>query len=253
MSKGETGQRPADEAEVAPDDVSTLLEATSEILSGRSFPETARALFDRAKSVTGARSGYVALLSDTGEGNEVLFLDAGGLECTVNPELPMPIRGLRAEAYTSGETVYDNEFKTSDWTKFLPAGHVPMRNVMFAPLVIEGTVAGIMGLANKDGDFTDRDAKLAGYFGSYAAIALRNARTMDTLNQAVSELEGALSHVKRLQGFLAICASCKNIRDDKGFWHDVEAYISEHSESVFTHSICEKCASTLYDEDPSKV
>lgn len=49
-------------------------------------------------------------------------------------ELPMPIRGLRSVAYETHKAVFDNDFMKSEWIQFLPPGHVPMRNVMFAPL-----------------------------------------------------------------------------------------------------------------------
>ena len=51
--------------------------------------------------------------------------------------------------------VYDNDFMNSEWVKFLPKGHVALRNVLFAPLVIEGRAVGLMGLANKKTDFND--------------------------------------------------------------------------------------------------
>jgi hypothetical protein len=50
-----------------------------------------------------------------------------------------------------------------------------------------------------------------------------------------------LSHVKLLTGLLPICASCKRIRDDGGYWQQVETYIRSHSEASFTHSICPEC------------
>jgi len=49
-----------------------------------------------------------------------------------------------------------------------------------------------------------------------------------------------------MRGLIPICASCKNIRDDKGYWKQVEVYIQEHSEADFTHSICPDCARKLY-------
>jgi hypothetical protein len=52
--------------------------------------------------------------------------------------------------------------------------------------------------------------------------------------------------VKTLSGYLPICASCKKIRDDKGYWNQVEAYISEHSEIEFSHGLCPDCAKKLY-------
>ncbi|MDA3798158.1 MAG: hypothetical protein PF692_03655 [Kiritimatiellae bacterium] len=64
--------------------------------------------------------------------------------------------------------------------------------------------------------------------------------------EVINELQKALKQVKQLQGFLPICASCKQIRDDKGYWNQIEEYISEHSEAKFSHGLCPKCAQKLY-------
>ena len=68
----------------------------------------------------------------------------------------------------------------------------------------------------------------------------------DEKNKIATELQQTLQHVKRLQGILPICANCKKIRDDKGYWNRIESYISEHSEADFSHSICPECAKELY-------
>lgn len=60
------------------------------------------------------------------------------------------------------------------------------------------------------------------------------------------ELEEALGKVKQLSGLLPICASCKKIRDDKGYWNQIESYIKEHSEAEFSHGICPECLKKLY-------
>jgi DNA-binding NtrC family response regulator len=62
------------------------------------------------------------------------------------------------------------------------------------------------------------------------------------------ELEAMLAQVKRLEGMLPICASCKNVRDDKGYWKQIEEYIGERSEAVFSHGICPDCMRKLYPE-----
>lgn len=62
----------------------------------------------------------------------------------------------------------------------------------------------------------------------------------------IEELQQALSHVKTLRGLLPICASCKKVRDDDGYWHQIEKYLSTHSELGFTHGICADCARRLY-------
>ncbi len=62
----------------------------------------------------------------------------------------------------------------------------------------------------------------------------------------LSELQEALSAVKTLKGLIPICASCKNIRDDEGYWKQIEFYLCEHSELEFTHGICPACLERLY-------
>jgi hypothetical protein len=64
--------------------------------------------------------------------------------------------------------------------------------------------------------------------------------------ERTAELGKALSDVKQLSGLLPICASCKKIRDDKGYWNQIEEYIRDRSEAEFTHSICEEFAGKLY-------
>lgn len=167
----------------------SLWTAAQAILLHQNFELSAQIIFNEACRMTGATSGYVALLSETGEENEILFLEAGGLSCTVDPNLPMPIRGLRAESYHSGKTVCDNDFMNSEWTELLPPGHVTLTNVMFSPLNVDGKTVGIIGLANKPDDFTEEDATLATAFGEIAAIALQNSRLMDRLDETVKKLE----------------------------------------------------------------
>lgn len=65
----------------------------------------------------------------------------------------------------------------------------------------------------------------------------------------IVELREALAKVKLLSGFLPICASCKKIRDDKGYWNQIESYIRARSEVEFSHSICPECAKRLYPEE----
>ncbi len=66
------------------------------------------------------------------------------------------------------------------------------------------------------------------------------------LSEANDDLAKALQEVKQLGGLLPICANCKKIRDSEDYWHQVEAYISEHSDAEFSHSICPECARELY-------
>jgi len=64
--------------------------------------------------------------------------------------------------------------------------------------------------------------------------------------KAISELQDALSEIKVLRGIIPICSSCKQIRDDKGGWNQIEAYIKEHSDAEFSHGLCPDCARIMF-------
>ena len=74
------------------------------------------------------------------------------------------------------------------------------------------------------------------------------ANTTRELHRKNKELQKAYDKINTLKGLLPICSSCKKIRDDKGYWNNVEEYISEHSKADFSHSICPDCINKLYPE-----
>jgi DNA-binding NtrC family response regulator len=76
--------------------------------------------------------------------------------------------------------------------------------------------------------------------------AIERKRAEKEREELILKLQDALAKVKVLSGFLPICARCKKIRDDRGYWHSVEVYVREHSEAEFTHSICPDCIKELY-------
>ena len=73
-------------------------------------------------------------------------------------------------------------------------------------------------------------------------------KTLNDLSERIKELKKTISEVKTLRGFLPICANCKKIRNDEGYWQDVAVYIRDHSEVEFTHGICPNCTRELYSE-----
>jgi PAS domain S-box-containing protein len=95
--------------------------------------------------------------------------------------------------------------------------------------------------------FINADNELLGVVQSFQDITVRR-RSEDETKRLLVELQGALAKVKLLSGFLPICSSCKKIRDDKGYWNQIESYIRQHSEAEFSHSLCPECAQKLYPE-----
>jgi hypothetical protein len=80
----------------------------------------------------------------------------------------------------------------------------------------------------------------------YGKLLVKIAKAEEHLRIRTVKLEKALDEIKQLSGLLPICASCKKIRDDKGYWNQIEAYISQHSEAQFSHSVCPECTQKLY-------
>lgn len=80
----------------------------------------------------------------------------------------------------------------------------------------------------------------------YGKLLVKIVNAEERLRERAAKLEKALIEIKQLSGLLPICASCKKIRDDKGYWNQIEAYISQHSEAQFSHSVCPECAEKLY-------
>ena len=66
------------------------------------------------------------------------------------------------------------------------------------------------------------------------------------LKQREEALKAALKEVKTLRGIIPICSGCKKIRDDKGYWKQVEVYVRDHSDAEFSHGICPECIKKLY-------
>ena len=91
----------------------------------------------------------------------------------------------------------------------------------------------------------------AGYISQ--RMANKITRAYEREKELSTKLENSIQEIKLLQGIVPICASCKKIRDDKGYWNQVEEYISEHSDVRFSHGMCPECVKKLYPEFSEKI
>ncbi len=117
----------------------------------------------------------------------------------------------------SGEPLINIEEESvsdSDELRWLSTSKVPMRNEV-------GDVIGTCGISRDITELKELDARHV---------------------EAIQQLEAALQQVKQLTGLVPICSYCKNIRDDSGYWHQLEEYLHDHSAAELSHGICEECA-----------
>ena len=137
----------------------------------------------------------------------------------------------------------------------------------YVPLMSDGNFRGAFEIYY---DITDRKQQLdkllsrsstlvffiaLGLFLSIIVILFIENKSISKRNQVekereklIAELQDAVTEIKTLSGLLPICSGCKKIRDDKGYWKQIEFYIRDHSEAEFTHSMCPICAKKFYPE-----
>lgn len=84
-----------------------------------------------------------------------------------------------------------------------------------------------------------------GYCRDISAV-MELKRELERISSSEDELKNARKQIDELAGIIPICSSCKSIRNDEGYWKELEAYIETHSNAVFSHGLCEKCTEKLY-------
>jgi PAS domain S-box-containing protein len=93
----------------------------------------------------------------------------------------------------------------------------------------------------------DATGSIIGTFGLSRDITVH--KELENEREAlIIQLREALAHVQTLKGLIPICSHCKKMRDDKGYWHEVEVYVRDHSSAEFSHGLCEECLVKLYPE-----
>lgn len=163
---------------------------------------------------------------------------------------------LGLERKNSTERYYnDPAFKISTVDgKPLPEEELPYIRVMMSGMPVYGLEHAIEHHDGRKIYLSVNAAPLLDYNNQITAIitSITDITKLKTAERErerlIAELQDALNKVKTLSGLLPICAFCKDIRDDSGYWHQVEAYIKEHSKANFSHGVCPDCAKKHYPE-----
>jgi len=150
------------------------------------------------RDLVGAEAGCVSLLGARGKEMTIVFSASAGAQCSADSLVSDPVRRLRNSARRTGRAVYRNDIAARKGRVPFPKGAAAgpkgaagIRSAMFAPMMVEGRIAGLLGLFNKPGGFDDEDAQTALLFGEIASVALQNDRALGTLRQSERTLGDA--------------------------------------------------------------
>ncbi len=125
-----------------------------------------------------------------------------------------------------------------------------VRSIALVPVRVDDEWWGFIGLDDCERERTWSPAEIGALqaAASTLAAAIRRKRVANERERLVAELQAAMAKVRTLHGMLPICASCKRIRDDQGYWEQIEVYIRDHADVEFSHGLCPDCMKALYPE-----
>lgn len=204
---------------------------------GRTWRKVTRALMRILIAEDDATSRMVLASILTGEGFEVTSAEDGGAawQLLQRPDAPsLAIVDLMMPGLDGLELVRR--------VRALPNAVPPYLIIVSTKDDKADVVAGLGAGAN---DYLAKPYD-AGELRARIEVGRQLIETRIALNEKVEELELALKEVRTLKGIVPICASCKNVRDDQGYWNRVETYLNEHTEAEFSHAVCPDCMKRLY-------
>ncbi|HEY5502118.1 MAG TPA: PAS domain S-box protein [Candidatus Anoxymicrobiaceae bacterium] len=164
------------------EEITALLESTRLVLERKDFLETGREILRLSRNLVGAAAGYLALFED--DESRLAVVDPESLREGLSLAGPMPVSALHGKDFVLGKAVIENDLSDSELADRLPPGHFAVKNIMLAPLIVQGQQLGLIGLANKPGGFSRGDSLMASAFGEVASLALQNARNLERLQES---------------------------------------------------------------------
>ena len=223
-------------------------------------------VLDKVIEVLHADAGTFRLLDETEQTMGIIAHKGFSLEQVkkMNTERKYG-EGLAWRCFDSNQVIF-TEFDPKD---FYQQGiksfgmQIGARCALHFPIVHQEVRLGIITIYSFSfREFQKEELGLCGNIGHQVGVAIENARlyqqaqnnikaltdTQEELEKVIVKLQDALAEVKTLGELLPICSHCKNIRDDKGYWNRIEAYIHKHSGTEFSHGICPECAKKYYPE-----
>ncbi|HBC89765.1 MAG TPA: hypothetical protein DCZ94_22735 [Lentisphaeria bacterium] len=208
---------------------------------------------EEAISLTKSKIGYIYLYN---EEKKEFILNSWSKdvmkECTItNPQTVYQLEktGIWGEAVRQRKPILMNDFLSPHpLKKGYPEGHAKLFKYLTVPVYVEDKIVAVAAVANKETDYDQSDIRQLSLLMDSVWKYVERKEAEAERERLIKDLQKALSEVKVLSGLLPICAKCKKIRDDKGYWAILESYFMKHTDTKFSHGICPDCMKSLYPE-----
>jgi urea transport system substrate-binding protein len=162
--------------------------------------------------------------------------------------------GLWGEVIRQRKAIVENDCEAPNpLKKGYPEGHVLLKRFLSVPVFDVEKIVAVVGVGNKTAPYTEQDEGQLYLLMQGMWQIVQRKRVEEERERLIGDLQHALAEVKALSGLLPICSSCKKVRDDKGYWTQIERFIEARSDASFSHSICPDCLEKLYPEVAEKM
>jgi signal transduction histidine kinase len=164
--------------------MASLFQGAKIILEHPDLVESSSLLLRKCKGLTGADSGFIATIEKDQTFGNIVINDSGHQVCSVEERQVYELRGLRAEAIKSGQTVLENDFEHTPTLNLLPSGHIRIENILIVPMIYNSVVVGLFSMANKPGGFNMEDVSVAEAYAELASLASLTWNNLEELKKA---------------------------------------------------------------------
>jgi transcriptional regulator with GAF, ATPase, and Fis domain len=228
-----------------------ILEILLGVMITSNLDELLKLIHQSISRVLYAENCFVALLDpDTEFLHFKFFVDKFD---PAPPPRPLTAKTLSGYVLRTGRPLLISDVNDELFRKLEAAGEVELTGTdapswLGVPLQTPTRTVGLLVVQHYDdnGVYSERDIEFLSSVAGQVGLAIERKQSEEEKERLIAELKESLAKVKTLSGFLPICASCKKIRDDSGYWNQIEVFIQNHSEAEFSHSICPTCREGLY-------
>ena len=186
-------------------------------------------------TLTNSKAGYLHFVNENDKTIELVSWSKGALKlCEANKATHYPIdeAGIWADSIRLRIPVVHNDYQNIADKKGYPEGHFEVLRHLSVPIFDADKIVAVAGVGNKETPYNDSDLRQTHLFMSSMWAILKQRK--------------AAEEIKILRGILPLCSFCKKIRNDKGYWEQVDIYIHKHSQADISHSICPECVKEHY-------